>query len=63
MDGKWKHDEQQPFVTDTMKNCNNYLVVREAEIGLRLQGVCQGNMEVEDGDVSVEKVNYLKFCF
>ena len=53
VDGEWRHDEQQQIVIDTTGNCNNYLVVKEVERGATAQGVGQGNMEVEDGDVHV----------
>eukprot|EP01018_Ginkgo_biloba_P033493 Gb_06739 [translate_table: standard] len=32
VDGDWRHDDQQPFMTDTLGNVNNVLFVREPDL-------------------------------
>ncbi|MCO5563207.1 hypothetical protein L7F22_016844 [Adiantum nelumboides] len=62
VDGEWRHDDQQPSVTDSAGNCSNCILVREFESGSGPGGsVLGGSMDVEDGEMNIARVGMTSF--
>ncbi|MCO5608708.1 hypothetical protein L7F22_062922 [Adiantum nelumboides] len=62
VDGEWRHNDQQPSVTDSAGNCSNCILVRELEGGSGPGGsVLGGSMDVEDGEMNIARVGMTSF--
>ncbi|KAH7276643.1 hypothetical protein KP509_39G016000 [Ceratopteris richardii] len=62
VDGEWRHDDKQPYVTDSGGNSTNCILVRDIETGSRSGGsTVAGNMDVEDGEMNMSRASLASF--